>query len=64
MFPHNGMTEAMKLQKYSIKYELERESFCIFLLIVKINVKRHENPNPVLNFIFLLLQADFICSAF
>lgn len=40
------MTEAMKLQKYSIKYELERQSFCIFLPIVMTVVKHHEEPEP------------------
>jgi len=40
------MTEAMKLQKYSIKNELERQSFCIFLLIVMIDVKHHEEHKP------------------
>jgi hypothetical protein len=40
------MTEAMKLQKYSIKYELERQYFCIFLLIVMTDVKHHEEHKP------------------
>jgi len=38
------MTEVMKLQKYSIKYELVRQSFFVFLFIVLINVKHHEEP--------------------
>jgi hypothetical protein len=40
------MTEAMKLQKYSIKYELEIQSFCIFLPFVMIDVKHHEELKP------------------
>jgi hypothetical protein len=40
------MTEAMKLQKYSFKYELERQSFFIFLFIVMIDVKHDEEPKP------------------
>jgi hypothetical protein len=40
------MTEAIKMQKYSIKYELERQSFCIFSLIVMIDVKHLEEHKP------------------
>jgi len=40
------MTETMKLQKCSIKYELERQFFCIFLPIVMTVVKHHDEPKP------------------